>query len=303
MRLYLLCLIGICTLIRTYAFEKFHYVEAPIQTIDLHYRVKPKSSNPSNFGIAWNYIDSLNYCYATLSTLGAAMEDSWGDYIELKIGVISDEQDSLICSETISCNYNLHSQGISILLSAGESGAVLEVGSKEVDHRYEIPFNYSTGNQIKVWSDDYVQILRNDFKHKSFAPAKFANIQSIDALLEYLRSSKDLNEGLWTYFDRNTDPLLAQMGGSYNIATVKNDSGYDIVYISGASVNVQEWQPLRIKGYITPATFPGSFDLTWIEPSGQILNYETSATISGDLIEFRFPHWESSVRFRRIVQQ
>ena len=119
--------------------------------------------------------------------------------------------------------------------------------------------------------------------------------------IEYIQNSTDPYEGFWTYFDRVTTPGISSIGGYYTIATVASGSNYSIIYISGAQSLAHNWQQLQIKGSLTPATFPGAFNLTWIQPSLIPLSYETSATIDGDLLTLSFPHWHTSLRFRRIL--
>ena len=98
------------------------------------------------------------------------------------------------------------------------------------------------------------------------------------------------------------DVAMIPIGGYYTIATVArpNSSDYIIIYIAGAESNANLWQPLQIKGTLTPATFPGAFDLTWIQPSLVPISFEASATIDGDLLSLAFPHWKTSMRMRRI---
>ena len=81
---------------------------------------------------------------------------------------------------------------------------------------------------------------------------------SIDSLRKHLSLSRDVNEGEWVYYDRDTDPVRLSVGGDYRFATISDGrGGYDIVYISGAVENAEAWPPMRVKGRLLPTGFIG----------------------------------------------
>ncbi len=282
------------------ALDLVHLVDAPIETLTYHYRIQLKNSAETQFGIKWNLTDSDNFRYVKVESFGAAGEDPWGDCLNIAIGWVANGVDSVCFKETLVGSFDLHRLGFSLRLDVGENGGILSIGSKQIEKTYKIDFDNSMISKVVAWSNRDVKVLRDDFRLATLHIAEYADFDSVDSLTAYLEDSKDPYEGAWTYFDRNTDALRSQMGGKYTLATVKTAEGYDILYLSGATVNGHDWQPLRIKGRLTAATFAGAFDLIWFEPNGRIIDYETSATIEGDLLTTRFPHWKSIVRFRRI---
>ena len=294
-------IIGLPNLCAT-AYEHSHLVNGPVETLSYHYRLKLNKHNATKFGIKWNITDSINYRYANLESYGAAAEDSWGDYVTLTIGRKYNGTDSVFIDKKTIRKLDLTRIGTSLRLDVGEGGCILSIGSKKIEEEFVVNYDTKTSSIISAWADCDIELLRDDLRISGLETPKYSNLESIKNLTDHITHSDDPYEGVWVYFDRNTDALRSRMGGYYTIATIKTDVGYDILYISGAEIDAELWQALQIKGQLTEATFPGSFDLVWIEPSGRKLDYETSATIIDNLLTIRLPHWDATVRFRRIEQ-
>ena len=150
---------------------------------------------------------------------------------------------------------------------------------------------------IDIESNDEAEIKDIRFDCETLASLSRAPFASVDELYSYLDASDDPNEALWAYFDRNTDPLKSSLGGKYLLATVATSTGYDIVYISGAETNASLWEPLTVKGHLIRDSLPGSFTMEWIDADGNLVNYETTATIAGNILSLAFPYWKSQLRF------
>lgn len=123
-----------------------------------------------------------------------------------------------------------------------------------------------------------------------------------DELMEVLSASSDPIETVWAYLDSDIDGAMAAIGGRYKLATVSNGDGYDIVYLSGAKVNQGIWQPVTVKGVLTPSVFKDHYDLTWYSASGTCLNEDVYATFSDDygILTLRFPVIKATLRFARL---
>ena len=121
-------------------------------------------------------------------------------------------------------------------------------------------------------------------------------------LLEaYLTRSDDPIEGLYSYMDRENNPVVARLGGMYRLALVKNQSaGYDILYMSGAEVNASRWQFGMLKGTLTPTLFVGQYDLIWRDAMGEPITLDCHATVEpGALFKVEFPLLDASIRFSK----
>lgn len=130
------------------------------------------------------------------------------------------------------------------------------------------------------------------------APGKWADTAM---LREYLLSSSDPMEGYWTVFDRSLDESLLRLGGDYRLAIVKDGVNYLLLYLGGASVNASSWLPGMTKAILRPDSFPGIYNLEWIDSQGLPLNHQIKAQ-SGEenTLSLQFPYQDSSIRLRKI---
>ncbi len=278
---------------------KSYIVEGEPQSIHYHLRISPQRFNQASFEIRWNKVDSLSFSFARITTYGQGLETS--NPIKVEIGSSSPIATQISTSQTFIDPNDPQEIGLSAVLDVSTAGAILSVGVAKPIAEIPVPFTVQVGSTIEGIVLKNAQITRDEFTASFIPPAEMSSFSSIDQLIEYIQNSTNPYEGFWTYFDRVTTPGISSIGGYYTIATVASGSTYSIIYISGAQSLAHNWQPLQIKGALTPATFPGAFNLTWIQPSLIPLSYETSATIDGDLLTLSFPHWHTSLRFRRIL--
>lgn len=278
---------------------KSYIVEGESQSIHYHLRILPQRFNQASFEIRWNKVDSLSFSFARITTYGQGLETS--NPIKVEIGSSSPIATQISTSQTFIDPNDPQEIGLSAVLDVSTAGAILSVGVAKPIAEIPVPFTVQVGSTIEGIVLKNAQITRDEFTASFIPPAELSSFGSIDQLIEYIQNSTNPYEGFWTYYDRVTTPGISSIGGYYTIATVASGSNYSIIYISGAQSLAHNWQPLQIKGSLTPATFPGAFNLTWIQPSLIPLSYETSATIDGDLLTLSFPHWHTSLRFRRIL--
>ena len=278
---------------------KSYIVEGEPHSIHYHLRISPQRFNQASFEIRWNKVDSLSFSFARITTYGQGLETS--NPIKVEIGSSSPLATQISTSQTFIDPNDPQEIGLSAVLDVSTAGAILSVGVAKPIAEIPVPFTVQVGSTIEGIVLKNAQITRDEFTASFIPPAELSSFGSIDQLIEYIQNSTDPYEGFWTYFDRVTTPGISSIGGYYTIATVASGSNYSIIYISGAQSLAHNWQQLQIKGSLTPATFPGAFNLTWIQPSLIPLSYETSATIDGDLLTLSFPHWHTSLRFRRIL--
>ena len=278
---------------------KSYIVEGEPHSIHYHLRISPQRFNQASFEIRWNKVDSLSFSFARITTYGQGLETS--NPIKVEIGSSSPLATQISTSQTFIDPNDPQEIGLSAVLDVSTAGAILSVGVAKPIAEIPVPFTVQVGSTIEGIVLKNAQITRDEFTASFIPPAELSSFGSIDQLIEYIQNSTNPFEGFWTYFDRVTTPGISSIGGYYTIATVASGSNYSIIYISGAQSLAHNWQQLQIKGSLTPATFPGAFNLTWIQPSLIPLSYETSATIDGDLLTLSFPHWHTSLRFRRIL--
>lgn len=119
-------------------------------------------------------------------------------------------------------------------------------------------------------------------------------------------SEKDIAapEGIWKYLDRDTDERYGRLGGNYLIGIRKADNGkdFDIIYLGGAKVFSDKWQPGMLKGKLIPTLFEGHYDLVWYDGKMQRMDSDISASVEqGVILTLNFPLYRSKLRFSKVI--
>ena len=268
------------------------------QSLRCHWRVRPAAAGESRTGIVWNFSDSANYDEAVLTIADSRHTDAFGrESAGLVLRSVRDGKELRSESHNFSPAENIASAGISMMLELAEGATqpMLHVGVRRPD--ISLPVNIEPDTHIHPFADTAVDTLLWNLNAQQRPAAEYAAFADVRSLTEYIAASHDINECVWTYHDRDTDPLRVSLGGDYRLATVRDSSGgYKIVYLSGHD----SWQPLRIKGRMKPTGFIGEYDLDWLDADGVSMGPDCSALISdGSLLTLRFPLYESTLRFRR----
>lgn len=121
------------------------------------------------------------------------------------------------------------------------------------------------------------------------------------SIADYLAKSTDPLEGYWAYLDRSLDENLLRMGGDYTCALVRNAEGYDLIYLTGAAINSEEWQPGMIKAQLMPTKFGGVYNLTWYDSQMKPLSKDITMQFeNGALATISFPYQTSALRMHRV---
>ena len=93
-----------------------------------------------------------------------------------------------------------------------------------------------------------------------------------------------------------------RLGGRYTLALVRNDDGYDIIYIDGAQVKKSLWHEGMLKGRLTKTMFSGNYEASWIDATLEPIDRDVQATLeNGIILTVNFPVYKSQVRFSKIV--
>lgn len=271
--------------------------------LKMHYRIAlPSDTRLPAAEIRWNVTDADCYDYARFSFDRDSRYDDWSNFTTCELGSAHDGIRQKADSKPYRLMDDPFADGFSLRISSSEGGAVLTAGVASPIINLPIPVPFSDTARFIVLGDSGVR-LTDSFVHATcLEPTTMSRFADIDSLAEYLSHSADPYEGIWIYYDHTTKPERTIVGGRYVLATVANGTGaYDIIYIDGANNDSDAWPPLRIKGQLTPATFPGIYDLEWIQPSGEALptEYGSGATFADDLLTLQFPYWQATVRFRR----
>ncbi|MDE7153988.1 MAG: hypothetical protein K2O00_06040 [Muribaculaceae bacterium] len=119
-------------------------------------------------------------------------------------------------------------------------------------------------------------------------------------MLESLGNATDSVVGIYDYFDRDTDPTMAQPGGEYSLVLlpIADSKAYALCYLSGATVNPELWKSGMVKGILTPTEFVSHWNLRWLDSEFREVNAEQYLFFpGGNIIELVFPLYRSKLRF------
>lgn len=283
-------------------------VPTDVETLRYHLRLGPLRTSDVHTTLFWNYTDSANYRALEFCIPAITSEDPLTGFIApWSLVERTAGNDSIIAKGTAISAYNSGAQqGFSAVLSVTATSASVSLGGARISTIIPVNFRHTDADSIGYQSARSLTELRNDIRLVPRRNLEASAINSIDSLKRRIASSADPNEAFWTYLDRDTEPALAALGGTYTLATVReSDSSYSILYISGAKAAAAAWPPLRVKGRLLPTIFDKHFDLLWVEPSGHLLDDELSADIEleGNILSLHFPLHRSKVRFRRIPRE
>ncbi len=267
-----------------------------------HFRVAPHPDHPSRWGIRWAMSDSLNYDFAEVTGDGiSATDNTYGTMLLLTTGSCRHGVHTVLSTEKLYGKINLDrpGAGFSLRLTSHGGKTVLEAGSDRILFTTQPATGADSLHILESYINHGAEVIFDRLTYDSIpAPVML----DIDSVTDLLRKSHDPNEGMWTYFDRNTDPLLSRTGGKYTVATLRDpaDGSYRVIYAGGAIEHAADWTPGRLKAILRPTLIPDVFDLTWLQPDGTPISDDTGATFDTHFLTLQFPRWKATIRFRRI---
>lgn len=274
--------------------------ERPV-AVRWHFRVAPDPDSPSIWGIRWARADSLNYSFAEFKSDGtAAADNTYGSMLMLSTGICRDGRREITETGRLFGDTDLMrpGAGISMRLTSSARGTVLETGAARVMSTQRIDFPADSLLALESYISGAARVLFDRLDCDSVNAPQYTDTTR---LAERIRASGDPREGIWTVFDRDTDPLLSRLGGRYTLATVARPDGTCLaVCLGGADEEREAWTPGRVKAVMTPTSIPGVYDLTWFQPDGTPVSDDTGAIFDGPLLTFQFPRWKATLRFRRL---
>lgn len=277
-------------------------VSHPTSQLQYHLRVQPRGGGSHMWGVEWhNPADSLVYFVTVWADPESAADPAYGYAVQISAGIHTPDFTERIDRHRGYLRRAPSQTGGSLIIQSLNGNTVVKTGSDRVELTFPLAIPFGGPAEISGYIDTPGEILRHSISAKERSRAEMMPFASVDDLYAHLEASTDPCEGLWTYFDRNNDPLLSRMGGRYTLATVADGPDrYQIIYLAGAAESEAEWPAGRIKGTLRRATFPGVFDMQWIQPAGEAIDADTGALFEGDMLSLLFPLWQTTVRLRHI---
>ncbi len=189
-------------------------------------------------------------------------------------------------------------RGVSLRLTAGEGGASVAIGRRRAESTIAMPMRLDSLESLESYvGSGAVDILLDTMRITATPLPRYVDADSAVSLAS---AGGDPRCSLWTYFDRDTDPLRSRPGGRYELAsTVAPDGRVLLVYLGGADDRADEWRPGRIKAEMRPTLIPGVYDLTWYAADGTAITLDAGAAIEQHLLTVQFPDRRATLRFRR----
>ncbi len=261
-----------------------------------HVRAAAPSASPALLTMTWN--DGAGKLAVTVPSL--ADDDPVGG-CEARYRYFY--CDSMIEEGTVPVEYcGGDKAGLSVVVKADIAGAVAEIGATGRVRSVRVSYDRLNPGVCDATIESG-ELLRNDMLVRHLPAPMYSRFESVDSLMSYLGASSNPAEGVWRYLDRDMRPEKAVPGGYYTLATVADgNGGYEIVYLGGARYGEGSWQPLRLKGRLSPSGFADNYDLEWQAGDGRACPPESYATLDAEtgILALYFPLLDSSFRFRRV---
>ena len=274
--------------------------------IDARTGKKRKTENPQ-WGVLWNYVDSLNYCALTLQCANSCLHDLL-DVRSMTATVTrtAGGRTTTLRQVTLTRGVNLYegfnnvrvvadSLGTTVLL--GSDGLVVAARLPELTPVAGSPFGTFAGKGALL------AVKRMVIQSVHDPSGDLATGWTAESLERHFAGSTDPLEGYWDYLDRSLEETSLRLGGRYRLALVKTPAGYDILYIAGAATDAHLWQPFMLKGKLTATRFTGSYDLVWYDTEKQPFTTDVHAGIDPVtlILTLHFPLASSQLRFAKWI--
>lgn len=285
-------------------------VPARPEYLEMNYRVRVPSNRERSgkalpaWEVVWNYLSPSDYCGVALTWCNSdfgAIDDR--RFLRVELFRIENGVRQVVASKDFEKKVNLADGYNSVTVTRWEDRIYVAAGaSAEYLPVGEMAFSSCGPSLAGLIAHRPVEIVRarlTAVPYPEFEMAPFTE----SSLKEYLSGSHDELEGIWSYFDRKTDPEVVVPGGSYTLAIVKTATPdtYNIIYLAGAEIHSDNWPAMRVKGRLSRTGFVGNYNLEWLDADGHPVSSETYAYLSdGALLSFRFPLIGSELRFRKL---
>lgn len=109
------------------------------------------------------------------------------------------------------------------------------------------------------------------------------------------------NPDVWEYLDMEAD-RHTERGGTYRLALIPVEGGFDLIYLDGAAVNDVSWEPGMLKATLRSRGFRNHYQLTWYDPIGRPVPGENYAILdpAAGLLTLTFPSLKATLRLAQM---
>lgn len=260
------------------------------------------------WGLAFNYVDDLNYCAVVLQCVNSTAGDVTDHRVMMcRLVEVADGVSKIIDEAEVTKNVSLYEGDNLMAVTYADGITSFSIGHKKLKVVMTTQaISYAPTFKAGIYAGAASKLTVERFVIKDdINPADKLVTQWTEASLDqHFEASYDINEGYWTYLDRNMDEQKVKMGGRYTFALVRNDDGYDIIYVSGAQVHSKLWKAGMLKGRLTKTTFLDEYNLIWYDADMKEMTLDLSANIAmGSILTLRFPTLGSQMRLSKMQKQ
>lgn len=254
----------------------------------------------SKWGVVWDYQSSNNFKIIEITWNNT----NYGDFADTRQLVVRFIE--VTNGERHEVNTSSLERGID--LSTGLNSVLLEVESSKFNlfvgkDKYQYIGTFYCNNTINGMCGVYSTV---DASVENFVVETIPDMclkLKTDYTQQNLREKFSVrmaaHEGFWCYLDRDNNPDWAKLGGRYNIALIKENDDYLIVYLSGAETNSSNWNEGMIKGRLKATIFQNHYDLEWYDSMFELIDNDAHASIVNSILILEFPLYKTKIRFFR----
>ena len=259
------------------------------------------------WGLIFNADDSGDYCAVVLGCDNSAPYDDITDQRSMQVKVIQciGIETEVIAQTILSKGVSMEDDMNTLCVDVDEHGVSVSIGKEELQQVLEATVARPDGDVsvgYLVGPGSRVAIERAVLTIDSEQQVSTTTRWTRESLDQHFAESADPIEGYWKYLDRDMEDKWLRLGGRYTLALVRNDDGYDIIYIDGAQVKKSLWHEGMLKGRLTKTMFSGNYEASWIDATLEPIDRDVQATLeNGIILTVNFPVYKSQVRFSKIV--
>lgn len=206
-------------------------------------------------------------------------------------------------------------------LSVYGDGSTLAFGYSGLEDVMKLP-PMGFFKAAKFSSNHKARILRTVTSY-ILAPSIFSSGMTDEkSIRKATRGSNIFPCGIWRRFDDAYNTASTAGGGNYTLAIMPMDevraslysdpdfinrpsderypidsANFAIIYLAGATSYPHLWHAGDIKGLLTLSPFTNTYELIWIDSTGQPITFGANATFDSNLLSFNFPLLQSLIRF------
>lgn len=117
--------------------------------------------------------------------------------------------------------------------------------------------------------------------------------------IETIKTQTPLDSTVWRFLDIVYESKTLDRGGDYELMLRATPTGYELLYLSGAGVNQQDWTPGDLKASLQNTILPDYFNLTWYDAERYSDYAEAYVQIEGNILSVYLPVEDAKMRFLR----